>query len=225
MSNYKWVKLDSGDTELRREDFSPIPSFKVNYLDPFLKKKLEENGVDYSIDELFDNYVFLSLMAENRIKVTAPLYKFDIKSGQFFLVSEAYTDETTDPTQYDLIKEIYYRCKEEVAKEQSEAFEELFKENSLDDGISSVISISSNPYIEECFYEKYVPETYIRVCNRNVPSYKNCYNSVYIRKMDAKRQFVSIKVRDWYKGLVIGKNGENIKRIAELINAKRINVI
>lgn len=43
--------------------------------------------------------------------------------------------------------------------------------------------------------------------------------------MDAKRQVITIKVHDLYKGLVIGKGGENIKRIANMINAKKINVI
>ena len=226
MSNYKWVRLDSGVTELRREDFSSIPSFKVSDLDSFLVKKLEENGVDLSLDGLFNNYVYvLSFSVANRVTITAPLYEFDLKSGQFALISEAYTDETTDPTQYDLVKEIYHRCEEEVAKEQAETFEKLFKENSLDNGISSIISISSNPYMEDCFFGKYVPETYIEVCKRNIPSYKNCCNSIFIRRMDAKRQDISIKVNNWYKGLVIGKNGENIKRIAQLINAKKVNVI
>ena len=227
MSNYKWVRLDnSGDTELRMEDFSSIPLFKVDYIDPFLEKKLKENGVVFSIDQRSSNYVYvLNYIDGNRITITAPLYEFDIKSWKYVLISESYTDETFNPTQYDLVKEIYHRCEEEVAKEQSKTFEELFKENSLDDGISSVISISLNPYMKDCFFEKYVPETYIEVCKKDIPSYKNCYNSVFIRKMDAKREDISNKVKDWYKGIVIGKNGKNIKRIADLINAEKVNVI
>lgn len=43
--------------------------------------------------------------------------------------------------------------------------------------------------------------------------------------MDAHGKVVDIIVPNEFKGLVIGKSGENIKRIAKLINAKRINVI
>ena len=51
------------------------------------------------------------------------------------------------------------------------------------------------------------------------------HDVVFIKNMDAKGKVVTIKVPDLYKGLVIGKGGENIKRIAKLINAKRINII
>ena len=43
--------------------------------------------------------------------------------------------------------------------------------------------------------------------------------------MDAHGKAVDIIVPNEFKGLVIGKNGQNIKCIAHLINAKRINVI
>lgn len=39
MSNYKWVKLDDMYAELRKEDFSSVPSFEVNEIDPLLMKK------------------------------------------------------------------------------------------------------------------------------------------------------------------------------------------
>ena len=49
--------------------------------------------------------------------------------------------------------------------------------------------------------------------------------NVFIKKMNAKGKVVTIKVHDFYKGLVIGKGGKNIKKVAALINAKYIKVI
>ena len=40
MSNYKWVKISANYVELRKEDFSSVPSFEVNNLDPILMKKM-----------------------------------------------------------------------------------------------------------------------------------------------------------------------------------------
>ncbi len=40
--------------------------------------------------------------------------------------------------------------------------------------------------------------------------------------MDAHNQSITIKVPECYKGLVKGKGGENVKKIARMINAKRI---
>ena len=54
---------------------------------------------------------------------------------------------------------------------------------------------------------------------------KHLRNTSFTDYIDAKGKNVTIKIHDFYKGLVIGKGGENIKRIAKAINAKRINVI
>ena len=50
MENYKWIKTSTDVAELRREDFSSIPSLKLNKLDPLLMEKLEERGVDYFVE-------------------------------------------------------------------------------------------------------------------------------------------------------------------------------
>lgn len=228
MSNYKWVKMSDSYAELRQEDFSSVPRFEVKDLDPILMKKLEENGIDSWIegDEFLkqSRYV-LSFSDRKFVTITAPLYEFNCDSGQFVLISEKYTDEAIDHSEYELVKETYFRCSEEVAHEQAKIFEEQFIEKSLD-GISSFVTISSDFYQEpNYFYEQYIPEGYIKVCERNCPFTRIKHDVVFIKKMDVKGQTVTIKLYDLYKGLAIGKGGENIKRIAKLINAKRINVI
>ena len=228
MSNYKWVKMSDEYVQLRKEDFSQIPSFKVNDIDPILMKKLEDNGIDSSLegDGFLEacSYV-LSAIDQKVIKITAPLYEFNLDTGSFVLIAESYTDETIDPAEYEWVKETYSRCVEAIASEQAEVFEKLFIEKTLD-GISSFVTISSNHYEEpNYFYEQYIPKDYIKVCERNCSFTRVKHDVVFIKKMDAKGQVVTIKIPDLYKGLVIGKGGENIKKIANQINAKRINVI
>lgn len=50
MSNYKWVKMSDEYVELRKEDFSSVPVFEVKEIDPILREKLEENGIDHWIE-------------------------------------------------------------------------------------------------------------------------------------------------------------------------------
>lgn len=228
MSNYKWVKMSDEYVQLRKEDFSWLPNCQVNDIDPILMKKLEDNGIDSSVegDGFLEacSYV-LSAVDQKVIMITAPLYEFNLDTGSFVLISESYTDEAIDPAEYEWVKATYSLCVEDVASEQAEVFEKLFIEKTLD-GISSVVTISSNPYKEpNYFYEQYIPKGYIKVCERNCPFTRVKHDVVFIKKMDAKGQEVTIKVPDLYKGLVIGKSGENIKRITKQINAKRINVI
>lgn len=228
MSNYKWVKMSDLYVELRQEDFSSVPSFEVKDIDPILKKKLEENGINFEIegDGVLEQCRYVLSLSDGKfVTITAPLYEFNLDSGQFVLISETYTEKNIDPSEYELVKEIYFRCAEEVAHEQEKIFEELFTEKSLD-GISSFVTISSDFSQEpNYFYEQYIPEGYIKVCERNCPFTRVKREVVFIKKMDVKGQTVTINLHDLYKGLAIGKGGENIKRIAKLINAKRINVI
>ena len=228
MSNYKWVKLDDMYAELRKEDFSSVSSFEVNEINPLQMKKLEENGIDSDFvgDGFFEpcRYV-LTTFDTKMVEITAPLYEFNLKTGDYVLISESYTEEVNDPNEYKLVKSIYFRCCQEVATEQSKVFEKEFMEKSLD-GISSFVTISSTPDRQpNYFYEQYIPTGYIKVCEKNRAFTRDIHDVVFIKSMDAKGKVVTIKVHDLYKGLVIGKGGENIKRIAKLINAKRINVM
>ncbi len=227
MSNYKWVKM-SEFIQLRKENFSRLPNFHVNDIDPILMKKLEVKGIESSLEgDGFLEMLSYCLSAVNQkvIKITAPLYEFNPDTDSFVLIAESYTAESIDPAEYEWVKATYFHCIEDVASEQAEVFEKLFMEKTLD-GISSFVTISSNPYEEpNYFYEQYIPKGYIKVCERNCPFTRVKHDVVFIKEMDAKGQVVTIKIPDLYKGLVIGKSGENIKKIANQINAKRINVI
>ena len=111
-------------------------------------------------------------------------------------------------------------------KEQA-IFIERFNQNSLDNGISSVVKITTDENEGPVYiHEKYVPKGYIKVCERSTGSFthKN-HDTIFIKEMDAKGGIVTIKIHDLYKGLVIGKRGENIRNIARMINASSINVI
>jgi len=229
MSNYKWVKMSDNYVELRKEDFSSVPSFEVNEIDPILMKKLEENEIDHWVEGdgfLEDCRYVLSAFDGKFVTITAPLYEFKLETGKYELLEETYTDTAIDPAEYEWVKKTYLRCVEEVANEQAKIFEEQFMEKSLDDGNSAVIDISSDIFQEpSSFYSLYIPKGYIKVCERNVAYRRITHEVVFIKKVDAKGQTFTIKVPDLYKGLVIGKGGENIKKIAKMINAKRINVI
>ena len=229
MSNYKWVKTYEGEV-LRREDFSPFPIFSVKSIDPILMKKLLNNDIDVDIagDEILEDSRYELFSRKRRvIKIIAPLYKYNRETDQYDLISDAYTGEVVDAVfEYEQIKEKYNQCKKEIAEEQKKIFEELFEKASLDGGISSCVTISSPFYAESHYFnEKYVPKGYIEVCVRKCPFDRNRQDIVFLRKIDAKGQVVTIKVQDIYKGLVIGTGGMNIKMIAKEINAKMIKVL
>lgn len=117
---------------------------------------------------------------------------------------------------------------EKWQQRQEALFIERFNENSLDNGISSVVTITVDALLggSNYIYVKNIPEGYIKVCE----SSKDCFsrldsNAIFIKGMDAKGGIVTIKIHDEYKGLVIGKQGENIRNIARMINASYIKVI
>ena len=225
MSNYKWVKESERYVDLRTEDFTSTSFFSLPLamLNPLLLNKLSENGIGYDFEG--DTCELYAIDRES-VTITAPLYQFNVNTYEFELLEESYTNTAIDPTQYEWIKATYQRCAKEVATEQAKIFEEQFMEKSLDNGNSAVIDISSDIFEEpSSFYILYIPKGYVKVCERNLSYSRITHEVVFIKKMDAKGQTVTIKIHDLYKGLVIGKGGENIKRIAKLINAKRINVI
>ncbi len=225
MSNYKWVKESERYVDLRTEDFISTSFFSLPLamINPLLLDKLSKNGIDY---DLQGDSCELSAIDSKIVTITAPLYGMNFNTCEFELLEESYTNTAIAPTQYDWIKATYQRCAKEVANEQAKIFEEQFMEKSLDEGNSAVIDISSDIFEEpSSFYSLYIPKSYIKACERNVSYRHITHEVVFIKKMDANGQIITIKVPDLYKGLVIGKGGENIKKIAEMINAKRINVI
>lgn len=225
MSNYKWVKESEKYVDLRTEEFrsTSFLSLPLAVLNPLLLNKLSENGIGYDFE---GDTVELFAIDREIVTITAPLYEFKLDTGKFELLEESYTNTSIDPTKYEWVEETYLRCVKEVANEQAKIFEEQFMEKSLDDGNSAVIDISSDIFEEpSSFYSLYIPKGYIKVCERNLSYTRITHEIVFIKKVDAKGQTFTIKVPDLYKGLVIGKGGENIKKIAKMINAKRINVI
>lgn len=230
MSNYKWVKMSDNYAELRQEDFSSVPRLEVNDLDPFLMKKLEDNGINYWLDGdsiLGTQRYVLERVDKKFVTITAPLYEFNLDTGDFKVLEETYTDEVIDPAGCEQVKETYYRCVKEVTSEQAKIFEEMFARNSLDNGLSSLMDIASYHFQStRYFYSQYIPEGYIKVCEKKwLGNSDSMHTVIFIKKMDAKGQDVTIKIIDPFKGLTIGKGGENIKRVAKMINARRINVI
>lgn len=225
MSNYKWVKESESYVDLRTEDFISTSFFSLPFavLNPLLLNKLSENGIGYDFEgdtcELF-------AIDRNFVTITAPLYGFKLDTGKFELLEDSYTNTAIAPTQREWVKATYQRCAKEVASEQAKIFKEQFMDNSLDDGNSAVIDISSDIFEEpSAFYSLYIPKGYIKVCERNLSYTYITHEVVFIKKVDAKGQTFTIRVPDLYKGLVIGKGGKNIKRVAKMINAKKINVI
>lgn len=121
MENYKWIKTSTDVAELRREDFSSIPSLKLNKLDPLLMEKLEERGVDYFVEGgtiLGECYYVLMLKNINRVKITAPLYQYNVSSCEYKLITNSYTQITNDPNEYEILTQIYLECCEKIKKEQ-----------------------------------------------------------------------------------------------------------
>lgn len=225
---YKWLK-ETGITEyytLRNNDFSIVNTeFRVKTIDPFIKRKLNQNGIINEFEPEFFDFCHLLKPVNIKLKsINAPLYEY--RNGTFELISHSFIQETLDPEQYNEIKGIYERCEREVILEQREVFRNLFYSNSKDGGITSTIDVIrfiDDPEIDSFFLEKYVPyKKFIRIFGYFNHD-KNRLKVMYIRKIDAKGSFVEISVPDEYKGLAI-MNGYNLKNIARQINSRMIIV-
>lgn len=227
MADYKWLRTNEGKVELRKGNFSPIIHFEVKELDPLVEKKLQEKGVTVisKKEELSDMYWYeLKTEEENKVSITAPLYMFKEETAKYVKVSKSYTAKTEDPAEYDLTKETYERCCEEVKKEQTEIFRNMFREKTLDT-ITAVITISpENNDDPKCFWEKYVPAEYVRVCRINIPKVTGKYEVVFMRKFNAYGNTVTVKLPRYCRAKAVGRRGENIRRVEKIINSKLIIV-
>ena len=98
MSNYKWVKESERYIDLRSEDFISTSFFSVPsaLMNPLLRHELDDNGVDCCID---GESCELTAIDRRIVEITAPLYQFNIYTGNFDLLQDAYTDDTIDPLQ------------------------------------------------------------------------------------------------------------------------------
>ena len=222
MLNYKWELIRENYAVLRNEDFSDI-SFKVPFMDidVTLQSYLEGCGIRMNLSMSGDYY--LSRTNEDRTTITAPLYRKCSSGGKYILIEEQHTAETIDPYEYFRVKEIYEECKKAEKKKHKEQFESIFNQETIDGKCASVV-VTKNPLSsDKAFYEKDVPEGYIKMCERKIAN--NYWDMLFIKKFDAKGQPIDIKTRFSSKGLIVGKGGKNIKRVAKLINASNINVI
>lgn len=228
MLNYKWVLIRENYAVLKNEDFSDVPlKFKVPFIeiDATLNSYLKGCGIQMFIDVDGDGQYYLSreTKMETTITITAPLYRKNPDTGEYVLIEEAHKEETIDPYEYQRIKETYEECKEEAIRKHQKLFEQLFNQETIDGKCASIV-VTKNPLSsDKAFYEKNVPDEYIKVCDRRIAN--KYYEALYIKKLDAKGKPIEIKTRFRNKGIIVGKGGRNIKTIAKLINAEYINVI
>lgn len=229
MSNYRWVISPNDNYLLKDNNFNTLTFLKIHYRDELLDAKFKEHrlrvNLEFGMHYDEGTICVVRPLTWKHVYVTAPLYK-QKEDGKYVKISDSYTGGTIDPALYDWVKSEIEKCQQEVEEEQKERFFNLFDKNSLDGGKTSWIHITPYRYTDDIsFKEKYIPEGFIRVCEKY-----NIYNSdlkdiFFIKKMDAHGKMVDIIVPSEFKGLVIGKGGKNIKRVAKLINAERINVI
>lgn len=242
MSNYKWVtdsydgKPARGYTHLRGENFEELlfPRVPSYSMDDLLSKELFKSGiyleleVGYGFNRMSHYYKLLPTNIQTA-SITAPLYKESSTSAGYEKVSDSYTGTTIDPIQKEWVKEEFQQCQQAVKQAQADEFKRIFSENSLDGGLTACIEITSriiNLYGRFC--ERYVPDSFFKICRLTEPSLtgpNGDETAIFMKKMDVHGKVVTIKVPERFKGLVIGTGGETIKRVASIINARRINVI
>lgn len=120
MSDYRWVKINDQNVELRKADFSLIRSFSIfaKHLNDELESKLKENGIKIfsAGDGVLEPYCYILRAANKKtLKVAAPLYEYNFNTHQYELLSEEFVQETRDPKECEWVEEIYLRCQEELA--------------------------------------------------------------------------------------------------------------
>ena len=233
MSNdYRWLTFSISSNRkcvLTDSDFDILAFPEIHYRDELLDAKFREHGLrvnlEFDIDYDENTICVVRPLTWRYAHITAPLYE-QKGNGKYVKISDSFTGKTTDPSLYSCVKSEIGKCYQEVKEEQKARFLRLFDENSLDGGKTSWMHITPYRYTHDIsFKERYIPEGFLRVCEkRNIWNY-DLKDIFFIKKMDAHGKVVDIVVPKELKGLVIGKKGQNIKCIAHLINAKRINVI
>ena len=84
-------------------------------------EKLKERGVDYFVEGgtiLGECCYVLTLKKIKRVKITAPLYQYNVSSCEYELITNSYTQITNDPNEYEILTQIYLECCEKIKKEQ-----------------------------------------------------------------------------------------------------------
>ena len=239
MSNYKWFNSGKPDepinplyTHLRSNDLTAFafPCIAPSKMDYLVQEELLKVGIETELTCDFDSYCYvLRPVKLNYTTITAPLYCYDEATSSYVQIARSFTGGTIDPAQYDWVKEELANTVKKVWEQQTQKFFELFRQNSLDGGLTALIPVTPHTYNipVDCFMSKYLPTgNFFEICrltNRFDPdSPAMC---IFMKKMNVKGGSVTIKVPKRLKALTIGRSGQNIKQVAIQINARRINVI
>ena len=156
------------------------------------------------------------------VTVTAPMYNLNHK-----LLLESYTATVSISDLPDSLILLYEKCKEAVSMEMAEKFQELYDHNSFDEGLTSSLILSEKLNLQNptFFFEKYVPDGFVRVSeSRFSRDSLGRKRVLFMKKADYQGQALTISVMPILVGATIGFKGENIKKVAEQLNASHIDV-
>lgn len=227
MSDYKWITCSKEEEKgcvLVDESFRTIAFPIVHKMDVFLKAKLREHGINVSLEynQNWEPHYNLIPVEKEYVEVTAPVY--ERREAKYVKVVNSYTKETVNPSQCEWVRTELVKCQEEVKKEQEQRFIDIFKRNSVD-GITAWVHVSPYPMKNEIFFtEEYVPKGFIEVCYKNLHQNKKIRTVIYMKKFNAHKKTVAVKIPKGFRGLMVGVEGRNLKRIEREIQAGRIDV-
>ncbi len=242
MKNYKWLvhtnnsnipanKVNNYLITVVDENFKSVRAFEWVYdMDGLIDMNLfKYGGIQNSWDGRhgrvkiqYCEYHMPYSKDEWPVTVTAPMYNLNHK-----LLVESYTATVSISDLPDSLILLYEKCKEDVAIEMAKKFQDLYDKNSLDGGLSSQIVVSEklDSWDAKVFFEKYVPTGFIKVAetwfSRDQLGRKR---TLFMKEEDYQGENITIFVPPILMGATIGWNGENIKKVAEKLNASYINV-
>ena len=225
MSEYVMIKMHKeGNKYLVKQDFSSVSlNISPEDMDDILKYQLKRQDIECV--KILDNYVLYDAYLR-LIPFTGPLYSLDDK-GNPVLESELCEGFAIVPLNYDIAKLVFSTCKEQVTKTQNLYFTNIYKETTLDNGMSATIYFNDiySLYILMDYHEKYIPKEYIKVYERRFSNSSKRRVALFIKNQDAKGEVVKIKVDDCIKKIIIEDNEKKLQDVAKTINASRIEVI
>lgn len=227
MSNYKWIassKETGKEAILVDEKFREVSFPIVQTIDDLLQAKLCEHGINVSLgyNQHWESHYSLLPLEKEYIEVTAPMY--EKREGKYVKVASSYTKRTINPGQCEWVRTELVKCREEVREEQRQRFIKLFKQNSVD-GITAWMHVSPYPMKNGMFFrEGYVPEGFIEVCYKHLQQNKRIRTVIYMKKFNAHKRTVVVRIPKGFRGLMVGVQGKNLKRIEQEIQAGRIDV-
>lgn len=237
MKNYKWLVHTNN---------SNIPANKINN---YLITVVDENFKSarafervYDMDGVIDMNLFkyglksqwdgqsrraTIQLAEylkpdkTEVEITAPIYNLRHK-----LIMDSYTATINQYTLPDGILLLYEKCKEAVSMEMANKFQEFYDRNSFDEGLSSSFILSERMDLQctSVFFEKYVPDGFIKVCEYRVFGDYFHKHVLFMKESDYEGRALTISVLPALVGPAIGLGAENIKKVAKQLNACHIEV-